>query len=671
MAARRPTRVLTRIGVGAAALAAVVLGATPAFAISGHIASITPQPDGHLAIVFAATDVTTATSIDPASVTVTINGQPVPATAKPITDTAEAPVRTTLLVMDVSGSMQTPAPGQNVSKIAAAKSAADAYLRSVPNDVLVGLVTFGDTAVVRVAPTTDRAKVGAAVSSLSAGGSTALYDAVILADRTLGTTGLRSQLLLTDGTNEGGTVTTLAPAVASIKASGTTVDAVSLGTDPTQVAALTALTRAGNGTVVATNDTAKLAATFESVAQSQASQVVIDVAVPTTLAGTSQNVTVTASAGGQTIGDSVIAIMPAASTGVPSSGAEASYGPQPVASPDPGVTTSPWFLPVALGAFGIGVFVLLAVGLVSTDRDSQTTGRMRRRLSRYSLASRPEPSSTTTSTSGALGQSQIARSAVDLAGRVVQRRDLDTGLGGKLEAAGVPLRPAEWMLIHVGIAIAAALVLTLLSSFNPLATVLGLVLGLLLPFTYLTVKEGRRKAAFAAQLPGTLQLLAGSLAAGYSLPQAIDAVTRDAENPMAAELNRTLVEARLGVPIEDALESAARRMDSVDFSWVVMAIRIQREVGGNLAEVLSGVAATMRERERLRRQVQVLSAEGRLSAVILGALPILFAAYLVIAQPQYVGLLVTTPLGVLMIVVGVVLLVAGAFWLRKVVSVEV
>jgi tight adherence protein B len=669
VAARRPTRVLTRIGVGAAALAAVVLGATPAFAISGHIASITPQPDGHLAIVFAATDVTTATSIDPASVTVTINGQQVPATAKPITDTAEAPVRTTLLVMDVSGSMQTPAPGQNVSKIAAAKSAADAYLRSVPNDVLVGLVTFGDTAVVRVAPTTDRAKVGAAVNSLSAGGSTALYDAVVLADRTLGTTGLRSQLLLTDGTNEGGTVTTLAPAVASIKASGTTVDAVSLGTDPTQVAALTALTRAGDGTVVATNDTAKLAATFESVAQSQASQVLIDVAVPTTLAGSSQNVTVTASAGGQTIGDSVIAIMPAASTGVPTGAAEASYGPQPVASSDPGVTTSPWFLPVALGAFGIGVFVLLAVGLVSTDRDSQTTGRMRRRLSRYSLASRPEPA--TIATSGALGQSQIARSAVDLAGRVVQRRDLDTGLGGKLEAAGVPLRPAEWMLIHVGIAIAAALVLTLLSSFNPLATVLGLVLGLVLPFTYLTVKEGRRKAAFAAQLPGTLQLLAGSLAAGYSLPQAIDAVTRDAENPMAAELNRTLVEARLGVPIEDALESAAHRMDSVDFSWVVMAIRIQREVGGNLAEVLSGVAATMRERERLRRQVQVLSAEGRLSAVILGALPILFAAYLVVAQPQYVGLLVTTPLGVLMIVVGAVLLVAGAFWLRKVVSVEV
>jgi tight adherence protein B len=123
--------------------------------------------------------------------------------------------------------------------------------------------------------------------------------------------------------------------------------------------------------------------------------------------------------------------------------------------------------------------------------------------------------------------------------------------------------------------------------------------------------------------------------------------------------------------MEDALETVARRMDSVDFAWVVMAIKIQREVGGNLAEVLSNVAATMRERERLRRQVEVLSAEGRLSAVILGALPVVFALYLALTRPEYLSYLVTTSLGILMLVGGVVLLIAGAFWLRKVVKVEV
>jgi tight adherence protein B len=254
---------------------------------------------------------------------------------------------------------------------------------------------------------------------------------------------------------------------------------------------------------------------------------------------------------------------------------------------------------------------------------------------------------------------------------VVQRRDIDSGLGLRLEASGIPLKPPEWAIIHLGIAIAAGLGMALLTGFGLLATLLGLVLGLVLPFLYLSVKEGRRKAEFARSLPETLQLLAGSLAAGYSLPQAVDTVVRESSGPMAVELNRAIVEARLGVPIEDALDTVARRMESVDFEWVVMAIRIQREVGGNLAEVLTNVAATMRERERLRRQVDVLSAEGRLSAIILGALPLLFVIYLILVRPEYIGVLVTNPLGIVMVVVGVILLIAGAFWLRKVVSVEV
>jgi tight adherence protein B len=106
-------------------------------------------------------------------------------------------------------------------------------------------------------------------------------------------------------------------------------------------------------------------------------------------------------------------------------------------------------------------------------------------------------------------------------------------------------------------------------------------------------------------------------------------------------------------------------------SWVVMAIRIQREVGGNLAEVLNQVATTLRERERLRRQVQVLSAEGRLSAGILIGLPLVFIVYLVLVRPEYLSKLVTEPLGILMSVIGVVLLIGGTFWMRKVIKVEV
>jgi tight adherence protein B len=227
------------------------------------------------------------------------------------------------------------------------------------------------------------------------------------------------------------------------------------------------------------------------------------------------------------------------------------------------------------------------------------------------------------------------------------------------------------MLIHLGIAIGVAILALLLSGGAIFPTVLGILLGLGLPWGYLLFKESRRTSAFLAQLPDTLQLTAGSLSAGYSMAQAMDTVVREDQQPMAGELNRALVEARLGVPLEDALEGIAERMKSKDFAWVVMAIRIQREVGGNLAELLTTVSGTLRERERLRRQVQVLSAEGRLSAWILGLLPIVFASYLALVRPAYLKPLVDEAMGWFLLIVGAALLVVGALWLRKAVKVEV
>ena len=156
-----------------------------------------------------------------------------------------------------------------------------------------------------------------------------------------------------------------------------------------------------------------------------------------------------------------------------------------------------------------------------------------------------------------------------------------------------------------------------------------------------------------------------------SLPQAVNTLSDDAGQPMSGELRRALAEARLGKGMEDALEDIAQRMRSTDFSWAVMAIRIQRQVGGNLAEVIATVAATMRERELLRRQVSALSAEGRLSAWILGALPIVFTVFLVLTRPTYLAPLIQTPIGIGMIILATILMTAGAIWLAKTVKVEV
>jgi tight adherence protein B len=165
--------------------------------------------------------------------------------------------------------------------------------------------------------------------------------------------------------------------------------------------------------------------------------------------------------------------------------------------------------------------------------------------------------------------------------------------------------------------------------------------------------------------------MAGGLQAGLSLPQAVDTVVREGHEPMAGELRRALVEQRLGVDITDSLAMVGERMDSEDFGWVVMAIRIQREVGGNLAEILHTVSDTLREREYLRRQIRALSAEGRLSGYILTALPILVFAFMVKSNREYVEVLWTTGLGYVMLAAAIALLSIGAWAMAKLATVEV
>ena len=177
-----------------------------------------------------------------------------------------------------------------------------------------------------------------------------------------------------------------------------------------------------------------------------------------------------------------------------------------------------------------------------------------------------------------------------------------------------------------------------------------MVLGAIGPWMYLGHKRKRRKKKFEAALPETLQLMSGSLAAGLSLAQSVDTIVREGTEPIAGEFRKVLVETRLGLSLETALQGVADRFQSKDFDWVVMAINIQRQVGGNLAELLNTVAATMREREYIRRQVAALAAEGKLSAMVLGGLPPAFLLYLLLANRSYVIVLFTRPMGILMLV---------------------
>jgi tight adherence protein B len=187
---------------------------------------------------------------------------------------------------------------------------------------------------------------------------------------------------------------------------------------------------------------------------------------------------------------------------------------------------------------------------------------------------------------------------------------------------------------------------------------------------FLSILSGRRRSKFEAQLGDTLQMLAGGLRAGHSLLRAIDAVSQEAEAPTSEEFARLINESRLGRDLRESMADSARRLRSEDFDWISQAIEIHREVGGDLAEVLDQVGETIRERTQIKGQVKALSAEGRLSAYILVALPVGMYFYMSVVNESYIATLYTNVLGWFMLGAALVLLAVGSFWLSRVVQIK-
>jgi tight adherence protein B len=205
---------------------------------------------------------------------------------------------------------------------------------------------------------------------------------------------------------------------------------------------------------------------------------------------------------------------------------------------------------------------------------------------------------------------------------------------------------------------------------GPLLALFGLLIGWASTVVYQMLRIDRRARLFAEQLPDGLQLVIGSLRSGFSLSQALESLVREGPQPVASEFGRALAEHRLGADVSDALDRVAQRTGSEDLAWAVMAVRIQREVGGNLAEILQTSVETMRERGRLRRHVRALSAEGRLSAWVLIFVPLGLGLFMFLYRRPYLMPLFTDPRGILLVVGGAVLFLVGIFWMTRVIRVE-
>ena len=319
----------------------------------------------------------------------------------------------------------------------------------------------------------------------------------------------------------------------------------------------------------------------------------------------------------------------------------------------------PLSLVIAIACVFLAVLLVAALVIGALRPDDQAR-RLADRIERY-------------------GPRNVARSSESLLARVAGRwvspflglGDLRERLALRLDLGGIAWGPAEWVLAGCGVSLLLALMLTVVLGNLVAGAVLGIVAGWMIMRIGLSFKISRRRARFADQLPDVLQFLAGSLRSGFSLAQGLDAAVREDTQPVAGEFSRALAEFRIGVELEDTLDQVAGRMQSADLRWTVIAIRIQREVGGNLAEVLNNTVDTMRERAQLRRHVRALSAEGRLSAYLLVALPIFVGGWLFLVRRSYIRVLYTTTVGIIMLLFAIGMIVAGALWMRKLVKVEV
>ncbi|MQA63150.1 MAG: VWA domain-containing protein [Actinophytocola sp.] len=513
-----------------------------------------------------------------------------------------------ILVLDTSRSMSD-------SDIVTATDAAMNFARSIPGDVRVGAIAFDTDAELVVHPTTSRGDLRDGLAGQTSGGRTSLYDAVSLGVSTLDQlsgSGERRLVVLSDG-GDSSSNTTLNATATQLATSGIAADVVAFKYGTKNTAPLRKLAGAAGGRVVPVENASQLSSAFGDIAAEATQR---------------------------------------------SDGGALSWLPDWAQ-----MSQWSWQLWAVIGMTFVAVLLLVLL-IFGPGGPKDTRKRGLDQIARY--GNQPEPAA-----AQQVEETSVGKAAVAWTENILRTRGWEEKLAERLDIAGLKIKPAEWTLLQVCAGIVAAALLILLGAPVLIGVPLGPALAFTVTVLFVRVRTSRRRKAFGEQLPDVLQLVAGSLQSGFSLAQALDGVVREETQPSAGEFSRAIAETRIGVELEDAMERVATRMASEDLRWVVMAIRIQREVGGNLAEVLLTTVKTMRERAQTRRQVRALSAEGRLSAYILVALPIVLGAVFFTIRPEYMRPLYTTLPGVLMLVGGVLFTALGALWMKKLVKVEV
>jgi tight adherence protein B len=322
---------------------------------------------------------------------------------------------------------------------------------------------------------------------------------------------------------------------------------------------------------------------------------------------------------------------------------------------------------------GVAVTIFLAVVFASLGlRGRQTQDPMSTRLESFRSPG-ALPQSAKTDTKSTLKEARSYSGLPILSTFLAQFRGSEA-IAIHLERAAVPLRVGEYYLIRWAMAAIFLIIVPLVFGIAPFNIVIGLglgVVGYLLPAMWVNGKRRKRINTINRQLVDLLGLVSNSLKSGYGLMQSFEFASRQMQPPIALEIRRMLRESNLGMSAEDALNALGERIDSSDLDMVLTAINIQRTVGGNLAEILDKVASTMRERERIRGEINTLVAQQKMTGIVIGGLPVFMFAIFMVMNPAYMSLLITETIGKGMLGAAICLQLMGYFSMRRIMAIDI
>jgi tight adherence protein B len=560
------------------------------------------------------------------------------ASAVSISDPNEPPA--IALVIDTSRSM-------SGTKLKDATAAASAFVQKQDPNAEIGVYGFGDQPYTAAPIGRDRTQTVTAVSQLaiSQKPGTALYGALALAAKDLGASSSdkRIVVLLSDGASSADTVK-LSDALAAAADAEARIYPIGVATDPAATQALSRMARETGGSYSSASSSSALSGVYAAISEKLGSTYTItyESAAP---AGT----------------QIALAVNAPGFTGT----AQTLKAPGTFVEPQkPG---SSWIPAGDTGRFGVAalaaLFVLIATIALLTAKPSVI---LRKRIA---------PFTEQKSAAATLAEVDPDKARLSLLHQLFIATEKIIGtmkwwkkISRTLEQADLPLRTAELYYIQIGTGLLVGTIAAFGLGRRGIFALVAVVVGFMLPVLFVRFKAKQRMNAFENQLPETLITMAASLKAGHAFNQAMQSAVNEGAEPTSKEFARVLAEVQLGMPAEQAMDAMARRMNSTNFGFVVMAVNIQRTVGGSLADILDLVADTVRQRQQFTKKVKALTAQGRASAYVLVAMPFLMGLAIYLVNGEYMKILWESSMGKMMIAGSLVMMAIGSMIIKKIVA---